>query len=807
MFKSYLRIAWRHLAKNKGYSFINIGGLAIGMTVAIFIGLWIFDEVSFNKYHKNYDQIAQVWGGGIDPQTSDTSGSFALQYPLGAVLKNNYPHYFKHVLMAWWPAEFSLASSDKKFIRKGEFIEESASDMLSLHMISGTYKALNDPHSIILSKSTADAIFGKEDPINKLLKIDNRIDVKVTGVYEDIPRNNRFSEVQFFSSWTLWAMANPWGKGNENDWDNRRINIYVQLQPNVSIEAANEAIKDVYYKNIPADFMAVIEKSKPFAQVIPMSSWHLYSEFKNGKPAAGRITFVWLFGIVGIFVLLLACINFINLSTARSEKRAREVGVRKSIGSDRRQLVIQFLTESFVVVLLAFLVAVMLILTLLHWFNQLADKDIALPFTNPVFWITTLTFITLTGLMAGLYPAFYLSSFQPVKVLKGHLRLGRFAALPRKVLVVVQFTVSVILIIGTLVVYQQIQYARDRPVGYERKGLITVSLNDPDYKGKQDVLKAELLGTGVVAGIATSSTPLTEVWSVTNGYNWMGKDPNLDAEFAICNITPQFGKTVNWKFVAGRDFSSDLPTDSTVSIIINETAARYMGFKDPVGQRLTDVDEFGRHKWTRTIIGVVKDIVMESPYEPVKQTIYYCNQNAFNLLHIRIAPNVSANAALPKIESALAKVAPAAYFDYKFVDDEYARKFSQEQRIGKLSGVFSTLAIIISCLGLFGLASFVAEQRTREIGIRKVLGATVLNLWRMLSKDFVVLVIISCIVAAPVIYYIMTQWLQKYQYRTSISWWVFAIAIGGTLLITLMTVSFQAIRAAVANPVKSLRTE
>jgi putative ABC transport system permease protein len=806
MFENYFKTAWRNLIVNKGYSAINIGGLAVGMTVAMFIGLWIYDELSFNRYHKNYDYIAQFWSGGTNPETSMIEGTYAMQYPVATTLRNNYPQYFKHILMAWWVGDHNLSSGNKKFNKKGEFIEGGVIDMLSLKMLKGTYKSLDNPHSVILSKSTAEAIFGNEDPMNKILRIDNRMDAKVTGIYEDIPKNNRFSEVQFLSPWSLWVSSNDWIKERENDWDNRPFNVYVQLQPNTNIQEVNARIKDLYYKNVPADFFKTIEKSKPFVQLILMSTWHLYSEFENGKPTGGRITFVWLFGIIGAFVLLLACINFINLSTALSAKRAKEVGIRKAIGSGKGQLISQFLSESFIVVMLAFAVSIVLLALFHKWFNEVADKDIALPFDNVIFWIMAIAFIVFTGFIAGAYPAFYLSSFQPVKVLKGVLSSGRFAALPRKVLVVIQFTVSVILIVDTLIVYQQIQFAKNRPVGYSRKGLITVAMNDPDYKNKQDVLHTELQRTGVVFGTAASSSPVTAVWNVTSGYEWQGKI-NLKAEFAICNVTPDFGKTVGWKIMAGRDFSRDFPTDSAQGIIINEAAVKYMGLKDPVGKELTDVDEFGNPKWTRRIIGVVKDMVMESPYEPVKQTLYYFNKNASSLLHIKINPTASVGAALPKIKAAFDKVVPSTLFDYKFVDEEYAAKFSQEERIGKLSGIFATLAIFISCLGLFGLASFIAEQRTKEIGIRKVVGASVFSLWKLLSKDFVILVIISCIIAIPVAYYYVYNWLQNYEYRTQLSWWIFAATGAGVLLITLLTVSFQSLKAAMANPVKSLRTE
>jgi ABC-type antimicrobial peptide transport system permease subunit len=804
MIKNYFKIAWRNLVRNKGYSAINIGGLAVGMAVAILIGLWIYDELSFNKYHKNYDSIAQVWGGGTDPETSKIEGSIAMQFPMAAVLKNNYQHYFKHVLMAWWVGDYALSVNNNKFMKKGEFIEAGAPDMLSLKMLSGTYAALNDPHSIILSKTTAEAIFGKDDPMNKSLKIDNRIDVKVTGIYEDIPRNNRFSEVQFFSPWALWVSSNGWIKENENNWDNRSFNIYIQLQPNTTMETANAGIRDFYYKNLPEDFLNEVKKYKPFAQVVPMSTWHLYSEFKNGKPAEGRITFAWLFGIVGIFVLLLACINFMNLSTARSEKRAKEVGIRKAIGSVKGQLVRQFLSESFLVVLLAFVFSVIFVLLSLSWFNQLADKEMALPFTNPVFWMIIIVFILFTGLMAGSYPAFYLSSFQPVKVLKGVLKSGRFASMPRKILVVVQFTVSVILIIGTIIVYQQIQHARNRPVGYNREGLVDISMNDPNYRGKHDIIKSELFNTGVVSDMALSSNPITEVWNNSGGYSWQGRDPEKDNDFAICNVTHDFGKTVGWQFLDGRDFSKGFATDSA-ALIINETAAKYMGMKNSVGEWIKD--DATQQTWK--IIGVIKDMIMQSPYEPVKQTYYFLDfkYEAASRINIKLKPGVIANTALAKIENVFKKIVPSASFDYRFIDEEYGRKFSQEERIGKLSTFFAILAIFISCLGLFGLASFVAEQRTKEIGIRKIVGASVFDLWQLLSKDFVILVIVSCVIAIPIAWYYMNGWLQKYQYRTDISWWIFAAAIGGALLITLLTVSFQAVKAAIANPVKSLRTE
>jgi putative ABC transport system permease protein len=804
MIKSYFTIGWRNLVRNMGYSFINIGGLAIGMAVAMLIGLWIFDELSFNQYHKNYDSIGQVWAGGKDPGETEIQGSVALQFPMGAALKNNYNHYFKHVLMAWWIGGYSISYGDKKITKTGEFIEAGGPEMLSLKMLSGTYASLRNPHSIILSKSTAIAIFGNDDPMNKTLKIDNRIDVEVTGVYEDIPKNNTFSEVQFFSPWALWVDSNKWIKGNENNWDNRSFNIYVQLQPNITVEQANAGINDFYYKTLPKDFLKEVDKYKPFAQVIPMSTWHLYSEFKDGKPATGRITFVWLFGIVGVFVLLLACINFTNLSTARSEKRAREVGVRKSIGSSKRQLVFQFLSESFMVVILAFVFAMLILVLSQTSFNELTDKNIALPFSNLIFWVISIGFIVLTGFMAGVYPAFYLSSFQPVKVLKGTKRLGRLAALPRKVLVVVQFTVSVILIVGTIIVYQQIQFARSRPIGYDREGLITLPMNDPNYRGKHDVLRTELLNTGMVSEMAMSSNPLTAVWSNSGGYSWTGRDPEKDNDFGICNVTHEFGKTAGWQFIDGRDFSKDFASDSS-AVILNEAAAKYIGLKNPIGEIITH--EYLKESWK--VIGVIKDMVMESPYEPVKQTLFFLDYRyeASSQITIKIKPTVSATAALPKIESVFKKLVPSASFDYKFVDQEYALKFSQEERIGKLSSVFAVLAIFISCLGLFGLASFVAEQRTKEIGIRKVMGASVANLWKMLSKDFVVLVIISCFIAVPFAWYVMQQWLAKYAYRTEISLWIFLLTALGALTITLLTVSFQAVKAAMMNPVNSLRSE
>jgi putative ABC transport system permease protein len=808
MYKSYFKISWRNLIRNRGYSFINIGGLSLGMTIAIFIGLWIYDELSYNTYHRNYNQIAQVWKGSTNQQTHKIEGNYGLQYPVAATLKNNYSQYFEHVLMAWWLGEdFMLSLGNEKFARKGEFIEEGGLEMLSLDMLSGSYESLHDPHSIVLSESLAKAIFGDADPINKTLRINNKVDVSVTGVYDDIPSNSTFSRAQFFAPWPVLQSLKTWINNKENDWDNHFVNVYVQLHPDVTAEEVNNGIKELYAKNVPEDFYKAIERYQPFVQVIPMRTWHLYSEINNGHPAGGRITFVWLFGIVGAFVLLLACINFVNLSTARSERRAREVGVRKTMGSMKEQLVLQFLSESFMVVLWAFAMSIAL-LTLFHEeFNQVAGKQIALPFDLPGFWLAAFGFILLTGLLAGLYPAFYLSSYKPTQALKGMMRSSRLNVLPRQVLVVVQFTVSVMLIVGTMVVYKQIQYAQNRPVGYSTQGLLTVSMNDPTYAGKLDVLKYELLNSGAVSEVAASSTAITQINNIVGGFNWQGKDPDLDAEFVNCNVSPEFGKTIGWEIVAGRDFSAGIPADTTSSIIINEAAARFMGMADPIGQELSDVDEFGNVMWTKTIIGVVNDIVMDSPYEPVEPTIFYYNNNVNNQMHIRINPAMRTGESLSRIKTVFDAVVPSALFDYKFVDEAYDRKFSQEERIGKLSGIFTVLAVFISCLGLFGLIAYVAEQRTKEIGIRKVMGASAFIIWKMLSMEFVILVLIACLIAIPTASYFLSEWLTRFEYRATISWWVWLGSAFGAVLITLLTVSAKAMNAARMNPVKSLRSE
>lgn len=806
MIKNHIKIAWRNLLKNKGYSALNIGGLAVGMAVALLIGLWIYDELSYNKYHQNYDRIAQVM---IKTNfNGQGSSEVSLPRPLEFELRNKYGRHFKNIVMSRWTEGHILSVGDKKISQTGRFMQEGAPEMLTLQMINGSWKGLKDPHSIMISASTSKALFGNENPVDKMLRIDNQMDVKVTGVYQDFPATiGEFENVQFLSTWDLLMANNKWMEESKNKWGNSSYLMYVQLQPNTTFEGVSAMIKNAKQDNVN-------EETKKFNYQVflnPMSRWHLYGEWKNGINTGGRIQYVWMFGIICAFVLLLACINFMNLSTAHSEKRAKEVGVRKAIGSMRSQLIKQFLCESFLIVFIAFVLAILLVVLSLPWFNKVSDKEISMIWANGYFWLISLAFIVFTSLVSGSYPAFYLSSFNPVEVLKGTLRAGHFASLPRKVLVVLQFTVSVVLIIGTIIVSQQIQYAKARPVGYSREGLLEVQIKSPDLLKKYDVLSSQLKNEGVATSISRASSPATGVWSNNDDLQWRNKGANKVEDFGTVWITHEYGKTVGWQFAAGRDYSPDFASDSinrasdsTIihSMVVNEAAIKYMELKNP----LNEIVRWGGYPFK--IVGIIKDMVMESPYDPVRQTMYLVNnENADAYIHIRINPKLSTREALTKTETIFKKLVPSVPFDYDFVDTEYAEKFAAEERIGTIASFFAALAIFISCLGLFGLASFIAEKRTKEIGIRKVLGATIYNLWKLLSKEFVVLVIIASLIATPVAYYFLNNWLQNYEYRTAISWWVFAIAIGGALLITLLTVSFQTIKAALTNPVKSLRSE
>ncbi len=801
MLSNYLKIAWRNLVRNKVYSAINIGGLAVGMAVAMLIGLWVYDELSFDHSFENYDRIAQV----MQHQTSNgeigTQG--AIPSPLGAELRRNYGDNFKHILMASWTESHVFRVGNKTLSKFGIFIESQAPDMLTLTMRRGTRAGLTEPASILLAESTARALFGEVDPMNKLVRLDDKTTVKVTGVYEDLPRNSSFGESAFMAPWNLYLSEHRWIQESENPWRANSFQLFVQLADHADIDKVSAKIRDVKLKNI----QKIELRYHPQVFLNPMRQWHLYSAFKNGIRSGGLIQFVWLFGMIGVFVLLLACINFMNLTTARSEKRAKEVGIRKAVGSVRYQLITQFFAESLLVVSLAFVVALGLILLVLPAFNQVANKQLSLPWASPLFWLMGLGVSLLTGLIAGSYPALYLSNFQPVKVLKGTFRVGRFATVPRRVLVVMQFTVSIALIVGTVIVFRQIQFAKNRPVGYSRAGLVMLAGTANTHK-HIDAIRDELKASGSITELAESGGPTTQVWSTNGGFEWRGKDPGLSVDFPNTGISYEFGKTIGWQVVAGRDFSPVFGTDSA-GFIINETAAKYLGFKNRTGQRVgLPVGEIIR--WDGkpfTIIGVVKDMVVESPYQPIRPSIYHLDQTEANVVTARINPAMNIGQALTVLENIVRKYNPAIPFDYQFVDDEYARKFQDEERIGKLASVFAVLAIFISCLGLFGLASFMAEARTKEIGVRKVLGASVLNLWGLLSKDFVVLVLIAFCIATPIAYYFLNNWLQRYEYRTEISWWIFAVSGVGALVITLLTVSFQSVKAALMNPVKSLRSE
>lgn len=790
MLKNYFRTAWRNLLKNKTYSILNMAGLATGMAVALLIGLWIADELSFDTYHRHHGRLAQVMTTQINNNKKSTFNDVPI--PLRNELATKYGDRFKQLALTSKAFPITVTAGEKKIIQTGMFAQAEFPAMLTLKKSAGSLDGLNDPSSMLVSQSFAKALFGNSDPINQVVNIEGLFNAKITGVYEDLPDNTTLASAKYLLSWNQFVSIDDLGDAQTN-WGNHSFHLFALMSDQADFDQTSAAIKDIPGQHRPG--------SKEEIFLFPMDKWHLYSDFKEGKIAGGRIGFVWLFGTIGAFVLLLACINFMNLSTARSEKRAKEVGIRKTLGSLRGQLIGQFLSESVLMALLSAILAIFLVQFSFPFFNGLAGKQLSIPWTAPLFWILVPGFTLLTGLVSGSYPAFYLSGFQPIKVLKGIFRAGRFAALPRKVLVVVQFTVSVSLIIGTLIVFKQVQYAKNRPAGYSRAGLITVDMHAPNAYKNYEVIRHDLLQTGAITDMAGSSSTPTNISNNYGNLSWSGKDPRSSMFFGMVAVTHDFGKTLDWKISQGRDFSRNYAAD-TGSFILNETAAKLTGFKNPVGETI---------QWegkAHVITGVVKDLVMESPYSPVKPTIFFLKYDDWLWCStVKLNPQIPVRDALAVIEAVFKKYNPDFPFDYKFTDATYAKKFYDEERIGNLATLFAVFAIFISCLGLFGMTAFVAEQRTREIGVRKVLGASVISLWSLLSKEFVALVVISCLVAVPIAYYFLHRWLQQYEYRTAISIWVFIAAGMATLLITLITVSYQAIKAAVANPIKSLRTE
>ncbi len=793
MFKNYLLLAIRQLRKNRGYSFINIFGLATGMAIALVIGIWAVDEMSVDKGIPNGERVVEImqnqWAKGQTsektlPRYVGTTVSPALNPWLQ---KGNYHDVFAQTAMILWPGQHLLVNGDKSIVHTGTSAEYTFPLMFGFRFLSGTVESMRDPNTALISRSTAIALYGTENAVGKTFQYENRRPFTVGGVYANQPANSSLHDYDFFIS-----MANEetsWLK-NINNFEDHDCRMFALLAANVTPEQATARIK-----NICSPYVNFAYENY---KVLPFQSLYLHYDDTNSI-GEGRILYVRMLSIIGIFILLLACINFMNLATARSEKRAKEVGIRKTVGSLRGHLIAQFLGESVLLTLLSFVVAITLASLTLPWFNQLAGKNMTFPWTNPVFWSISLICTLLTGLLAGSYPAFYLSGFQPVKVLKGTFKAGKGASNPRKVLVVAQFSISLALVIGTIVVFRQIQFAKNQPVGYDQAGLISVPINTTELDTHYETLRKDLLNSGVVVNIANSSTNLN-AFNRNNMLEWEGMSAEAKTiSFRDLFVNADFGPTIGWTVLKGRDFSRERLTDSTAAIV-NETGAQVLGFKDPIGKT---IKHWGK---SYTIIGVAKNMINNNPYYPVQPAIFM-GKGGHSVFTVRIKPGTPVRTSLAAIEPVFKKYNPASPFIYSFVDQEFQAKFNTESRIGNLSTVFASMAILISCLGLFGLASFVAEQRTKEIGVRKVLGARVTGIWALLSVEFVKLVILSCFIAMPLSYLLMSKWLQNYTLRTTLSIWIFVCAGAGILLITLATVSYQAIKAALMNPVKSLRTE
>ncbi len=786
MIKNYLKIAFRNLLKNKGFTFINILGLSVGMASAILILLWVQNEVSYDQFHAKKDRIYEAWNkdsfSGKLQCWSTTPKIFA------RTVEREFPEV-EQVARVNWTSSFLFAVGEKKMTMQGNIVDSNFLNVFSFPLLKGNPDVvLKDMNSIVLTEKTAKSFFGNEDPMGKVVKINDKDNFTVTGILKDLPNNTRFK----FAYLLPWAYMKKRGEDDIN-WGNNSTKNYVLLKPNTTLASIAPKLKFVKRRH------AEDEKTNEMF-LYPISRWRLYSKFTNGVEDGGLIEFIRMFLIIAVFILLIACINFMNLSTARSEKRAKEVGIRKVVGANKASLIGQFLGESILISLIAGVFAMLIVQLSLPGFNNLTDKILSVDYSNIYFWLIFIAFVIFTGVIAGSYPAFYLSAFKPVKVLKGTFIKSNSVVTPRKVLVVLQFTFAIILIICTAIVKEQIEHARNRELGYNKDKLVYHSLTG-DLEKNYPLVKNELLNSGVASSVTKSSAPLTQSWSDTWGIQWSGKQPDDKTDFDVVCADEGLVKTAGLQLVQGRDFDlKEFPTDST-GLIINESALKAMSFKQPIGQIVKNNDR----EWH--IVGVIKDFIMESPFYPINPMVIQGSKGWFNVMHFKLNGNNQTADNIKKAEAIFKKYNPQYPFEYKFIDEEYATKFKSEQRTGKLAALFAGLTIFISCLGLFGLAAYMAESRIKEIGVRKVLGASVSGIATLLSKDFVGLVLISFLLASPVAWWLMHNWLESYPYHIAIQWWIFAMAAGLSILIALITVSYHAIKAATANPVKSLRSE
>ena len=790
MLKNYFKTAWRNISRSKGYSALNIFGLATGMSVALIIGLWVYNEYAYDRFLPGYQQLYRVqrnFNSNGDTLTFNTTS-----LKLAEALRTQIPG-IEYVAESDWMGAHGLMAGDKKIYTSGAVIGGDFLQMFQYPLLQGNASVvMKDPYSIVLTAATAKALFGNENPINRLVRFDNSHDLKVTGVLKDLPQQSTL-QFNFIVPFSYLDQTSQYIKMSRTlGYGQNSFQIFIKLKPGTAYAQVAPAIRNIEHtENGSSNAM------NSYITFQPLQRWHLYSNYVNGKDLPGFLEYVKTFSIIGILVLLIACINFINLTTARSEKRAREVGIRKAIGSLRRDLILQFLAESLLITLIAAALALAFVQLSLPAFNTLTSNSISIPYTNVNFMVTMLCCTVLTALAAGSRPAFYLSSFQPVKVLKGSLQVGKAAGLPRKILVVAQFSCSIALIISTIVIYQQIQHARNRPAGFDLNRLMATDMNS-DLVKSYSALKNELWEKGIAAAVTTASSPATNIYWHSDVDRWPGKNSGETIEMGTIVVGEDYFKTLGMAMMQGNDFKNIY--DST-SVIFNEAAIKKMRIKNPVGQLIT----WQGHQLQ--IAGVVKDALMLSPFAPADPTMFLCDAEPGGNMIYRLSPKIKTQEAVTQLTAIFNRYNPAYPYNYQFADDDYAAKFKQEVLIGKLAGIFAALAIFISCLGLFGLAAYIAEQRTKEIGIRKVLGATVSQVWLLLSKDFIVLVLVSCIIATPVALYFLQGWLQKYDYRISIGPGVFILSAVMALLITIITISFQAIKAAVVNPVRSLRTE